>query len=301
MFGSLAKSSRSVYSRAWALICECLLLLNIRVDLNSLPFSTNVILFFVGFLHLKPLAPATIITYVSAIGYFHKIKNLPDPTHSYVVQKLLAAITKLDGRGDSRLPINPIILCQLVQAASVVTNDSYHAILLKAMFVVAFYGLMRVGEIALAQHKNPVLQLHQVTLTPSSVTIKILHFKHHVSSHPFDIVLPAQANSLICPVKVLSQYLLVRGFQHGPLFSFRDGGVVPRSFFASRLNFCLNFIGLQPQLYHSHSFRIGAASHYASLGMSDSEIRLLGRWKSDSFKRYIRCERIYAALKVRRS
>ena len=35
-------------------------------------------------------------------------------------------------------------------------------------------------------------------------------------------------------------------------------------------------------------FRIGAASHAAECGYSETQIRLLGRWKSDAFKKYIR-------------
>ena len=298
----MAKSSRSVYSRAWALFSQAMGLLNVYpITSHNLPFSFESIIFFVGYLHCLGLAPATIITYTSAIGYFHRIKNLQDPTSAFVVQKMLASITKLDPRGDTRLPITIIILGRLVQSTSVVINDSYQALLTRAMFIIAFFGLMRVGEICLTQAKNPVIQLDQVKVTPQAVTIKILHFKHNISPHPFDIVLPAQANSLTCPVKILSQYLLVRGMQPGPLFIFKDGAPVCRTFFASRLKSCLNSIGLEPSLYQSHSFRIGAASHYASLGMSDSQLRMLGRWKSDAFKRYIRCQRIIAALNINSS
>ena len=37
-----------------------------------------------------------------------------------------------------------------------------------------------------------------------------------------------------------------------------------------------------------HSFRIGAATAAATAHIPDHIIQLLGRWKSDSYKRYIR-------------
>ena len=45
---------------------------------------------------------------------------------------------------------------------------------------------------------------------------------------------------------------------------------------------------LDSSLYEAHSFRIGAASWAAAKGFSDSQIRLLGRWKSNAFLKYIR-------------
>ena len=40
--------------------------------------------------------------------------------------------------------------------------------------------------------------------------------------------------------------------------------------------------------YKAHGFRIGAASRAAASGLSDAQIRFLGRWSSDAFKVYIR-------------
>ena len=37
-----------------------------------------------------------------------------------------------------------------------------------------------------------------------------------------------------------------------------------------------------------HSFRIGAASRAAEHRLTDTQIRLLGRWKSNAFTKYIR-------------
>lgn len=50
--------------------------------------------------------------------------------------------------------------------------------------------------------------------------------------------------------------------------------------------------GQTPYRYKGHSFRIGAASHAADRGLSDAQIRALGRWKSNAFQRYIRVPRL---------
>ena len=39
---------------------------------------------------------------------------------------------------------------------------------------------------------------------------------------------------------------------------------------------------------NTHSFRIGGASAAAAGGLTDSEIRTLGRWSSDAFRVYVR-------------
>jgi hypothetical protein len=44
--------------------------------------------------------------------------------------------------------------------------------------------------------------------------------------------------------------------------------------FAKQLNDCLKFCNLNPSVYKSHSFRIGAASFAAEHGVSDAQIRI---------------------------
>jgi hypothetical protein len=50
----------------------------------------------------------------------------------------------------------------------------------------------------------------------------------------------------------------------------------------------LTFCGFDSQRFKGHSFRIGASSEAARSGKSDAQIRLLGRWSSDAFRKYIR-------------
>ena len=43
--------------------------------------------------------------------------------------------------------------------------------------------------------------------------------------------------------------------------------------------------------YSGHSFRIGAATTAALAGIEDSTIKMLGRWESSAYQRYLRTPR----------
>ena len=60
-------------------------------------------------------------------------------------------------------------------------------------------------------------------------------------------------------------------------FLFMSGEPVTHRFISQQLCKLVSFIGLNPKLYKGHSFRIGAATHAASLGFSESYIQKLGR------------------------
>ena len=93
---------------------------------------------------------------------------------------------------------------------------------------------------------------------------------------------------MCCPVKLLSRFLDMRGNGPGPLFTEVDGSPVSRTTFSNQLSLAVQFCGLDSSRYKGQSFRIGAASHAADRGFSDSQICLLGRWKSIAFRKYIR-------------
>ena len=92
----------------------------------------------------------------------------------------------------------------------------------------------------------------------------------------------------ICPVTEILQYVALHGPAPGLLFIFDDGPPLTKAVFIKRVREALVSMGLNPQDYAGHSFRIGAATTAAQVGLEDSVIRSLGRWNSDAFYRYIR-------------
>ena len=97
-----------------------------------------------------------------------------------------------------------------------------------------------------------------------------------------------------CLVQGLINYCQLRGVQPGLLFYHQNLEPITVYQFNTELSRCLTFCGLDTKKYKGHSFRIGAASHAADKGFSDSHIRTLDRWKSDAFKSYICSESLHA-------
>ena len=294
---SLASSSKVSYTRSWSLFRQCMGHLNIPYHgKDSLPLSINSVLMFIGYLQLRGYAPTSITSYVCAIAYIHKILGMPDPSSSYLVQKILAAAVKINPSADGRLPITLDILSRLIRAIPSCLTNPYLCSLFRAMCLVAFFGLMRVGELTSSDRHSNVLHFNQLHIHLDTISIFISKFKHNADLQPFELVLTRQRDVTLCPVTALHSYLSFRGRSGGPLFCLADLEPVPRTYFISKLNLLFSFCGLDNRFYKSHSFRIGAASFYASMGLSDEHIRLLGRWKSNAFRRYIRSQRVLATL-----
>ena len=67
-----------------------------------------------------------------------------------------------------------------------------------------------------------------------------------------------------------------------------DGKTLTRMALGNWLKSTLQQLGINPAQFSGHSFRIGAAT---ARGIGDATIQTLGRWKSDSYTRYIRIPR----------
>ena len=98
----------------------------------------------------------------------------------------------------------------------------------------------------------------------------------------------------LCPVSALFKYLHLRGRRAGPLFIWEDNNPLTRSTFVAAVRSALSSAGYTRSAicqYAGHSFRAGAASTAAAMGLEDSLIKTLGRWESSAYLIYLRLPR----------
>ena len=81
---------------------------------------------------------------------------------------------------------------------------------------------------------------------------------------------------------------MARGNQPGPLYIMKDGRQLTRQLFSTSLDVILEDLYLEKDCYNTHSFRIGAATSAWEAGIEDSQIMMLGRWRSSAYRNYIR-------------
>ena len=89
----------------------------------------------------------------------------------------------------------------------------------------------------------------------------------------------------LCPVAAVLSYLSVRPSEPGSLFMYQDGCPLSRVDLVAAV---CQADGLDVSRFNGHSFRIGAATTAAQVGVPTSVIQSLGRWKSSSFMTYVR-------------
>lgn len=291
MQSSLQSSSLPTYQRAWNLFhrFNCLTFPGLPL---KFPITVPMFCLFIAYLYDLKYAASTVHTYVSALSYSHKLSGYPDPSKAFVVVQMLKGYSKLNARLDSRLPITIPILHKLLRCASLLPLTKYQILMFQAMCSTAFFAFLRVGEITFSSSCPPPIQIHHLTKLVNEARevlgfkIKFVNFKHSYNQPPFYLVISPQRT--FCPVKILIQFLIARGDSQGAIFIQDDGCPVSRSWFSTQLSSAIKLCGLNPSVYKGHSFRIGAASHAAERGMSDAQIRILGRWKSNAFLKYIR-------------
>ena len=93
------------------------------------------------------MAPATIATRLSAIGFVHKIFQKQDPTQSFLVQKLMTAINKAQPQQDLRIPITINMLQTMLFHIPRYGFTPYQRLLFHSMLTLSFAAFLRPGEV----------------------------------------------------------------------------------------------------------------------------------------------------------
>ena len=142
------------------------------------------------------------------------------------------------------------------------------------------------SDIAVDRHQSPTL-----------VRVRLKQSKTDPFRHGVDVYL-GRTDADLCPVAALLAYMAVRPHLTGLLFI--DGSFLTRDRLVAAVREALQEAGIDSAQYTGHSFRIGAATTAAQAGLQDSVVKMLGRWESTAYQRYIQTPRqTLAALSSR--
>ena len=217
------------YARVWRRFQEFLSSLALP---STLPVPRDSIALYLAALSREGRGPSTIRGTLTAIGWKHKIAGVRDPSGDFLLSRMIKGIRRARPHPPNRvLPVTVDILHRILGVIPGVTGAPYEAALMGALFLLAYYGAFRVGELAKSGTLAHTIKLEHVVLGRGkggdSVELTLPSFKF--SKGEVSLLLSPVPASPFCPVRALSLYLSLRPSGPGPLFISKSGAPITRA------------------------------------------------------------------------
>ena len=238
----------------------------------------------------------TIKSYISAIKSILKVDGYEWDEAKALFSSLTRACKIHNDKLRVRLPIRRNLLeILLFELKRILTGQFYLQILYRAMFCMAYYGLMRVGEITQSNHALKAVNVHTGRNKNKILLILYTSKTHGKDQYPQEIKISAANKGInkeiFCPFEAITLYMELRGgIKEGSenFFIFRDRSAVKSENLRKILKSCLRNLNLNEDLYNTHSFRLGRTFDLKREGYSLELLKRVGRWRSNAVFRYIR-------------
>lgn len=205
------------------------------------------------------------------------------------LHKLIRGIRRHQGSSFTRPlrdPITTVHLKRIFNYLKVSHLSDHNKALFWAASTLAFFGLLRVSEytcpLISSFDETTNLLVSDVKFTPKAMLVFIKASKNDPFRVGCHLTIGSTSNFL-CPRSAMLAFIGHRGLHTGPLFTHKDGTYLTRARLATFLNSIFN-----SELINTHSFRIGGATALSLAGYTDAQIQIIGRWRSNSFTRYLR-------------
>lgn len=278
-----------------------------------MPTSESLLCRYVSSLANENISQSTIKCYLAAVRHLHIAEGFGDPNISGMarLEQVLKGIKSTQAKGmkrNVRLPITPELLLSMRSTwlvVGLISQDDGR--MLWAAASLCFFAFLRSGEITVPNDTDYDVGAHlsfdDVSVdsfsSPSTLKVRIKASKTDPFRMGVDVYV-GRSGDLLCPVTAVLAYMVARGKGTGPFFRFQDGKPLTRVRFVARVRDALAKAGVDQSAYSGHSFRSGAATTAAKQGISDSTIKILGRWKSSVYQLYIKTPKEHLASISRR-
>ena len=138
---SYHSSTMSKYQKNWHDFSRFSSLYNIKS-----PSKTEHVALYISHLHRIGYKVSTIHSILSGLSFRYKITNEPDPTKSFLINRLLIGAKKSESKVPQLKPIRKILLFSIVDNIRFTMKITCKQTLLKALFILAYSACLRIGE-----------------------------------------------------------------------------------------------------------------------------------------------------------
>ena len=252
---------------------------------RPIPASPELLCFWAANLSAR-VTYKTIRNYLNGVRNLHIESGFKCPTDDPLLIRLMNGIRRV--YGDRTRPRTlPVTFGIVNRMRSQIDYNNHNHRMNIAAIAIATAGLFRIGEIsATAIEPERYPRMRDVTWFDRHITIHLRVSKTDPYGQGVDVMV---AHPLA--IRDLTRYL--NGCSdsaragHAPLFAWKDGRVLTRRALLSVAVRLVDRAGIHLSQYQGISFRRGGATSLAMAGRPDRVIQILGRWKSQVFKRYI--------------
>ena len=264
-----------------------------------LPASEQRLCLFAAYLAKENLAHSSIRGYLAAVRHFQVARGLGDPRIAAMpkLEQVLRGIKRsqaANGRRERQRTPMSVEGLEVLRRIWSRTPGGQDARMLWAAATLCFFGFMRSGELTTpsgSQFDEGAYLCFQDVSTdsvenPTLIRVRIKSSKTDQARKGCTITI-GRTGGPLCPVAAVLGFMAARGSRPGPLFLGKGGRPMTRARFVWEVKTALSRAGLDSTGYSGHSFRIGAATTAAHVGVGDATIKALGRWKSGAYQGYI--------------
>ncbi|KNE95590.1 hypothetical protein PSTG_11080 [Puccinia striiformis f. sp. tritici PST-78] len=212
--------------------------------------------------------------------YLHTLKawhTFHDAKYLYQTEKRVKLMLKGSGRQDALIPArpgkSPVLISDLAELFRTLSGRGPEAEAVKDLAVVAFWGMARMAKLTYTSSSG------QINLKKGTTTQDVLNFQNMttINVHEAKTAKPGEVqviklrsiNSPLCPVEQLSD---VNKQQHQTQTP------------------CLDMKAQREGSTYRNDMptKVGGATLQHAVGININEIKSLGRWTTDCYKRYVK-------------
>ena len=283
----------------------------------SMPWTTRKAAIYITWAaNTKKWSPSTLQQYLSAIKSAHKREGWDLDWFDHQIRNLVKGFDNLSEPRTQRLPITPDLMKVIKGNLGKAKIKKEDKLLIWAVSVIMYAGsfrgseIMGLKEMEFEEDKillNKNIKINEVCINGENVKMILAKIKNpkEMKGRGTVTVEMFQQDTWLCPVKALEMLRRERKEEEESPFAKRSNGkLLTIRLFNQLLQMLLkDHLSYEEGTISSHSFRAGIATAMARAGYSDEEIQRVGRWKSDSFLKYIklgRSSRLEQQLKLMR-